>query len=132
MDGPFGSLLTCPPPLLSHAVHVNEFILESAALIEPQLGGCKSVAPLLRQKLDLLIRPTVTMVSVEFGAHISATLISAHTTGRRQSQRLFKSAPSNTALTHFGDLHVSEHGITTIRLRTFRLRHFVYRHFVYR
>ena len=48
-------------------------------------------------------------VYVEFGAHISATFISANTTRRRQSQRLFKSAPSNTALTHFGDLHFSEH-----------------------
>jgi len=50
-----------------------------------------------------------TGVYVEFGAHISATFISANTTRRRQSQRLFKSAPSNTALTHFGDLHFSEH-----------------------
>src|SRR6218665_276979 len=48
-------------------------------------------------------------VYVEFGAHISATFISANTTWRRQSQRLFNSAPSNTALTHFGDLHFSEH-----------------------
>jgi len=47
-------------------------------------------------------------VSVEFGAHISATFISANTTRRRQSQRLFNSAPSNTSLTHFGDLHFSE------------------------
>src|SRR6218665_3929767 len=38
---------------------------------------------------------------VEFGAHISATFISANTTRRRQSQRLFNSAQSNTALTHF-------------------------------
>src|SRR6218665_1162896 len=48
-------------------------------------------------------------VYVEFGAHISATFISANTTRRRQSQRLFNSAPSNTALAHFGDLHFSEH-----------------------
>src|SRR6218665_967014 len=48
-------------------------------------------------------------VYVEFGAHNSATFISANTTRRRQSQRLFKSAPSNTAITHVGDLHFSEH-----------------------
>jgi len=53
---------------------------------------------------------TVTSwVYFEFGAHISATFISANPTRRRQSQRLFNSAPSNTALTHFGDLHFSEH-----------------------
>src|SRR6218665_260555 len=49
------------------------------------------------------------MVSVKFSAHISATFISANTTRRRQSQRLFNSARSNTALIHFGDLHFSEH-----------------------
>src|SRR6218665_209136 len=63
--------------------------------------------------LHFLIFQTVTdavcMVYVEFGADISATFTSAKTTRRRQSQRLFKSAPSNTALTHFGDLHFSEH-----------------------
>src|SRR6218665_820159 len=54
-------------------------------------------------------KSTDNLVYVEFGAHISATFISANTTRRRQSQRLFKSAPSNTALTHFSDLHFSEH-----------------------
>src|SRR6218665_1638575 len=49
------------------------------------------------------------MVYVEFSAHISATFISANTTRRRQSQRLFNSARSNTALTHFRDLHLSKH-----------------------
>src|SRR6218665_2391617 len=61
-------------------------------------------------KIHVLTCKNMTiMVYVEFGAHISATFISANTTRRRQSQRLFKLAPSNTALTHFGDLHFSEH-----------------------
>src|SRR6218665_4187266 len=48
------------------------------------------------------------MVYVEFSAHISATFLPANTTRLRQSQRLFNSARSITALTHFGDLHFSE------------------------
>src|SRR6218665_4201544 len=64
--------------------------------------------------------------SVEFGAHISATFISANTTRRRQSQRLFNSAPSNTALTHFGGLHFSEYNFMRHPPKFLMTKHIAY------
>src|SRR6218665_2830824 len=109
------------PHYLTHlfsnlAMYTMHFIAKianrSIAIAPPPLWN--KLPPFLRQihvfdPSYALTEISSSSVYVEFSAHISATFISANTTRRRQSQRLFNSARSNTALTHFGDLHFSEH-----------------------